>query len=104
YFLRGASAGTDRQPWHPAVGRFGRCRRQPLRAGAFPPDADGVLVGRQRFCHSGSVLGGGRALDAAGLQSAAAPELVSTLCALPFAVLRRGNLLSYLQCDISRGV
>src|SRR5205814_3039337 len=67
YFLRGPGTGVNRQPWHPAVGGSGRWDRQRFRAGAFLPEADGVLVGRQRFCHSGSVLGGGRARDAAGL-------------------------------------
>ena len=35
-------------------------------ASSYGPDADGVLAGRQRFRHSGGVLGGGRALDSAG--------------------------------------
>ena len=58
--LRRAGAGADRQPWHPAAGRTGRCRRQPFRPGAFLPDADGVLVERQRFRHPVGVLGGSR--------------------------------------------
>ena len=89
--LRRAGAGADRQPWHPAGGRTGRCRRQPFRAGAFLPDADGVLVERQRFRDSGGVLGGRGAVAAAGLQSAAAPEPVSALCALSLAVLWRAS-------------
>ena len=60
--------------------------------GALLPDADGVLVERQRFRHPGRVLGGSGAVAAAGLQSAAAPEPVSALCALSLAVLWRAGL------------
>ena len=67
-------------------------------AGALLPDADGVLVERQRFRHPGRVLGRRGALAAAGSQSPAAPEPVSAYV-LYLSLLYAGQVFMTYQWD-----
>src|ERR1019366_9847138 len=67
-------------------------RREPARLGKRLAGSDGLLAGPKRFRHSSRMLGGGGAVAAPDFRRPAAFELVFSLCALSFPLLRRSGV------------